>query len=157
MYNGIWYQAFLLAVFVALGMVCAFVFDTLRVSERFVRSNILVSVFKDILFWIITTALVFAICLRFNNGEIRFFMFAGVLFGALAYFNTVSKYVIKILVFAINIIKKIVFAVVFVPLRFLLKLINKPLFIAFSFSKTGIMKFCKKILFKFKVLKKFKR
>lgn len=160
MYNSMWYQSVLFAVFFAVGMVCALVFDTFRVSERFVRSAFFVSILKDILFWLVVTVLMFAICLKFNNGEIRFFMFVGVFAGALTYFNTLSKYVLNALYFVINFFKKIitfVFKILFMPLKFILKLVNKPVFIALSFSKRSIINFGKKVRFKFKIFKKFKR
>lgn len=160
MYSSVWYQSVLFAVFFILGMVCALVFDTFRVSERFVRSNMLVSVLKDIVFWLVVTVLMFAICLKFNNGEIRFFMFVGVFAGALLYFNTLSRYVMNILYFIINIIKNVlgfVFKILLMPLKFILKLVNKPVFIALSFSKRSIKKFAEKLRFKFKIIRKFKR
>lgn len=158
--SGVWYQLVLFAVFFVLGVVCALLYDTFRVSERFVRSGPFVSVLKDVLFWLVATVLIFTICLKFNNGEIRMFMFAGIFAGAFAYFNTLSRYVLNILFFIINILKKVItflFKILFMPFRLLLKLLNKPVFIALSFTKKGINNFCTKIKFKFKVFKKFKR
>lgn len=160
MYSGVWYQSVLFAVFFILGMVCSFVFDTFRVSERFFRSNMLVSVLKDILFWLVVTVLMFAICLKFNNGEIRFFMFIGVFAGALLYFNTLSRYVMNILYLIINILKNIlgfIFKILLMPFKLVLKLVNKPVFIALSFSKRSIKKFAERLRFKLKIFKKFKR
>lgn len=160
MYNSIWYQLVLFVVFFMLGMLCAFVFDAFRVSERFGKSNVFLSAIKDILFWLVITFLMFAICLKFNNGEIRFFMFGGILLGALAYFNTLSKFVLNTLFFLINLFKKIfvfVLNILLIPLKFLIKLINRPFFVALSFSKKSIINMGEKIRFKFKVLKKFKR
>lgn len=160
MYNGVWYHSVLFAVFFILGIVCALVFDAFRVSERFVRSNMIVSVLKDILFWLVVTVLMFAICLKFNNGEIRFFMFIGVFTGAFLYFNTLSRYVMNLLYLIINILKNIfgfVFKILLMPLRFILKLVNKRVFIALSFSKKGVKKIAEKLRFKFKIIRKFKR
>lgn len=160
MYNGIGYQSVLFFVFFVLGILCALVFDTFRVSERFKKSNVILSAAKDILFWLIVTVMMFAICLRFNNGEIRFFMFVGIVLGALIYFKTISKFVLNALFFVFTIFKKAVcfiFKVLFLPVKLLLKLINKPFFIALSFSKRSISLFTEKIKFKLKILKKFKR
>lgn len=160
MYKGIGYQIVLFFVFFVLGIFCALVFDTFRVSERFKKSNIFLSAVKDILFWLIITVMMFAICLRFNNGEIRFFMFAGIILGALIYFKTISKLVLNALFFVFNMLKKAVhlfLKVLFLPFKLLLKILNKPLFIALSLSKKSIVRLVEKIKFKLKILKKFKR
>lgn len=160
MYSNIWYQVVLFFVFFALGIVCAFVFDAFRVSERFRKSSTLIFAVKDILFWLLITVLMFAICLRFNNGEIRFFMFVGIILGAFAYFNTLSKFVLRVLFFIINWTKKIlvfVFKIIFIPVKFVVKLVNKPFIIAFSFSKKSIKRLFKKLKFKIKIFNKFKR
>ncbi len=160
MYNDILHQAILFFVFFVVGIVCAFIYDTFRVSERFARSGLLLSIIKDILFWVIITILMFIICLRFNNGVIRFYMLLGIFAGSITYFNTISRYVLNILFFIINFVKKIILLllnIMLVPLRFFLKLINKPVFLALSFSRRSIADFCKKIKFKFIVLKKFRR
>lgn len=154
------HHLFLFVVFCLLGILCALIYDTFRISERFAHSTFFVAILKDILFWLVVTVLMIAICLKFNNGEIRLFMFIGVFIGALTYFNTLSKYVLNVLYFIINILKSIfmlIFKVVFVPVRFLLKLLNKPIFIALSFSRNNIRNLVKKIRFKVTVFKKFKR
>lgn len=159
MYNDIWHQGFLFAVFLIVGIVCAFIYDTFRVSERFARSGIFLMFAKDILFWIVITFLMFVICLKYNNGVIRSYMFLGIFLGAVAYFNTVSKYVLNILFFTINLLKKIILLllnIIFIPLKFFLKLINKPVFLALSFSRRSIVSVCKKIKFKFMIFKKFR-
>ena len=143
-------------VFLIVGVVAAVVFDTLRATEKVAFSGRFFFVLKDILFWIITTFLIFFICLKYNDGEIRFYMFMAVLIGAMVYFKTLSIFIVKILCALLEFVKKIVYLilkVVFIPLR----LINKPVFIAFSFSKRGIVNMGKRISFKMKILKKFKR
>ncbi len=156
MYSDIWYQVVLFLVFFCFGVICAFVFDAFRVSEQFRKSNFVTLAIKDILFWLIVLTLMFAICLRFNNGEIRFFMFLGMLLGASVYFNTVSKFVINIMFFVVKMLRniiKIVVKVLLLPLKLLLKIFNKPVVIAVAFSKNSV----KKIKFKLKKFKKFKR
>lgn len=157
MYNGMWYQAVLFAVFFSFGVVCGVVFDAFRVSERVKRSCLFVLVVKDIVFWLAVTVFMFAICLKFNNGEIRFFMFVAMFFGATLYFGTISRFVIAVMLFVATVIKKLLSVLVVIPLRFLLRLVNKPVFIALSFSKKSLSKAVGKICFKLKVLKKFKR
>ena len=156
MYNDIYSQLFLFFVFFVVGVVIALVFDTLRAAGRVAFSGIFFFVLKDIIFWIITTFLVFFICLKYNDGEMRFFMFVAVTLGALVYFKTVSTFVVKLLCLIIQYIKKsilFILKLIFLPLKF----INKPVFIALSVSKRGFVNLVQKISFKLKVLKKFKR
>ncbi len=68
----------------------------------------------------------------FNNGEIRLFMFLGILLGSLTYMIFLSSYIIKINVKIITFVKT--------ALKKLLKLIFMPIIIVY--------KFVKKILFK---------
>ncbi len=160
MYNDICHQMILFFVFFAVGIISAFIYDAFRVSERFARSGVFLSIFKDIMFWIIITVLVFVICLKYNNGELRFFMFLSVFAGSLVYFNTVSKYVLKLLFLIINLFKKLVLIllnVILMPLKFVLRLVNKPVFLALSFSKRTLFDIGRKIKFKFLIIKKFKR
>lgn len=154
------HHLFLFAVFFILGAVFALIFDAFRVSERFGLSSVIIFVLKDLLFWLIVTVLMFVVCLKVNNGEIRMFMFFGVFSGALVYFNTISRFVMNLLYFIVNVFKNAVcfiLNVLLFPVKILIKLINKPVFIALSFSKKNIVEFFKKISFRIKVLKKFKR
>ncbi len=156
MENGLWYQLVLFGIFIALGMASALVYDTFRI----VRSGFLVTALKDMLFWLVMTVLVFTICLVFNNGEIRFFMFCGILIGALTYFRTVSRYVIGLLRFLLSFFKKIfgiLLKILFLPVRMLIRLLHKPVFVAITFSKKSMKKLKEKTKFKLKVFKKFKR
>ena len=68
----------------------------------------------------------------FNNGEIRLFMFLGILLGSIIYMIFLSSYIIKINVKIITFVKKF--------LMKLLKLIFMPVIIVYKFGK--------KILFK---------
>ena len=160
MYNGILNHLFLFVVFFILGAVCALVFDAFRVSERFVRSPFFVVILKDVFFWFFVTVLIFSICLKFNNGEIRMFMFIGVFAGAFIYFNTLSKHILNLLYFLINILKKIIcfiFSIILIPLKIVIKLFNKPIFAAFSFSKRSLLRLGERVKFKFKIFRKFRR
>lgn len=156
MYTDIWHQLFLFFVFFVMGAVFALVYDTFRVSGRFVPRKTVFTVFGDILFWLTATVVMFGVCLKFNDGEIRFFMFLGMLCGALLYFNTLSRFVIFVLGFVADLLKRFVVCllkILFIPL----KLLNKPVFIALSVTKNNAVKILKKIKFKLKVFIKFKR
>ena len=160
MYRDMWYQLFLFIVFFITGTVFALVYDALKVSIRLAPRWSFFVVIKDVVFWFVVTVFMFAICLKFNDGEFRFFMFAGVLLGAILYFKTISRTVVIVLGFVADCIKKTVtflFGVFLFPLKFLLKVVNKPVFIAFSFTRKSFLGLARKIKFRLKIFIKFKR
>ena len=160
MYNDAWNQLILFLVFFAVGVISAFIYDTFRVSENITPSGMVSVVIRDVLFWLVITVFVFVISLKYNNGEIRFFMLWGVFLGSVVYFCTVSRYVVKILVFIINLLKKallLLLNILLMPLKLILRLINKPVFYVMSFSKRKFLDLGRKIKFKLMVFKKFKR
>lgn len=160
MYRDIWYQLFLFFAFFTIGAVFALIYDMLKVSGRLVSGRSFFVVLKDVLFWLVVTVVMFAGCLKFNDGEFRFFMFVGVLLGALVYFKTISRFVVIVLGFIADCIKKTVtfmFGIFVLPLKLLLRIVNKPVFIAFSFTRKRLLKLIEKIKFRIKIFIKFKR
>lgn len=160
MYRDIWYQLFLFFAFFTIGAVFALIYDMLKVSGRLVSDRSFFVVLKDVLFWLVVTVVMFAGCLKFNDGEFRFFMFVGVLLGALVYFKTISRFVVIVLGFIADCIKKTVtfmFGIFVFPLKLLLRIVNKPVFIAFSFTRKRLLKLIEKIKFRIKIFIKFKR
>ena len=160
MYRDIWYQLFLFFAFFTIGAVFALIYDMLKVSGRPVSGRSFFVVLKDVLFWLVVTVVMFAGCLKFNDGEFRFFMFVGVLLGALVYFKTISRFVVIVLGFIADCIKKTVtfmFGIFVFPLKLLLRIVNKPVFIAFSFTRKRLLKLIEKIKFRIKIFIKFKR
>lgn len=160
MYRDIWYQLFLFFAFFTIGAVFALIYDMLKVSGRLVSGRSFFVVLKDVLFWLVVTVVMFAGCLKFNDGEFRFFMFVGVLLGALVYFKTISRFVVIVLGFIADCIKKTVtfmFGIFVFPLKLLLRIVNKPVFIAFSFTRKRLLKLIEKIKFRIKIFIKFKR
>ena len=81
---------------------------------------------------------------KFNNVELRFYLFLGIFIGLLLYLLIFSKVFIKICVFIISIIKKIINFIVIIPIKFICTLLKKiffkPIvFICISF-KMGLKK-----------------
>lgn len=154
------YQVLIFALCCLCGIVIAMVFDTFRISRRIVRTGILVTCIEDLLFWLAATVILFALSLKFNNGEIRWYMFVGIALGAVVYFKTASGFIIRFFVIAVKFAKVIIFKTlyfVFFPVRLLLRLINKPLFLVINFGKRGVLNLHRKITFKLTILRKFVR
>lgn len=157
MHNSIGVQLFDFFVFFVAGSVSSFLFDTLRALDFFKKQSAVSLFFKDMLYWLAVTVSIFAVCLKYTDGEIRFYMIFGIFSGVCIYFNTVSKYVFKILRLFFTVVKRVLYYAFVFPFALILRLLNKPFFVAVSFSKRGFSSMGKKISFKFKKYRKFKR
>ena len=133
-------QAYLFLVFSLTGVIIGILFDFFRILRRTIKTGNIVTYIQDILFWILTGIIVLYSIWYFNNGELRIFVFLGLIIGLLIYMTTLSSIIVKIftkiLVFGINIIK--------VPFKIIYSLISKII--------TGIVvlfnKFTKKLKIK---------
>ena len=139
-------QAYLFLIFVINGIIIGLVFDFFRILRISFKTKDFVTYIEDIIFWIITGIILLYSIFIFNNGQIRLFMFIGVGIGIISYILLVSKYVIKINVFIVNIIKKIIL----IPLNFIYKIIKKIFFRPISFVIINIGKFSTNIIKKTK-------
>lgn len=139
-------QAYLFLIFVINGIIIGLVFDFFRILRISFKTKDFVTYIEDIIFWIITGIILLYSIFIFNNGQIRLFMFIGVGIGIISYILLVSKYVIKINVFIVNIIKKIIL----IPLNFIYKIIKKIFFRPISFVIINIGKFSTNIIKKAK-------
>ncbi len=139
-------QAYLFLIFVINGIIIGLVFDFFRILRISFKTKDFVTYIEDIIFWIITGIILLYSIFIFNNGQIRLFMFIGVGIGIISYILLVSKYVIKINVFIVNLIKKIIL----IPLNFIYKIIKKIFFRPISFVIINIGKFSTNIIKKAK-------
>ncbi len=99
----------LFTIFLLVGALVGLLFDFFRILRKSFRTPDIITYIEDIIFGIITgTILIFSIII-FNNGELRLFIFVGIILGNIIYCLTISKYVVylsvKILVTILKIIK----------------------------------------------------
>ena len=100
-------KAYIFIIFVIVGIIIGIIFDFFRILRKSFKTRDFITYIEDIIFWIISgIILIYAMC-KFTDGELRFYTIIGLSLGAIIYLLTVSKYVIKISVFVINILKKI--------------------------------------------------
>ena len=88
-------QAYLFLVFSLTGVVIGILFDFFRILRKTIKTSNLITYIEDILFWILTGLLILYNIWYFNNGEIRVFLFWGIILGVLIYMSTLSSIVIK--------------------------------------------------------------
>ena len=126
--------------FILNGFLIGIIFDCFRILRKSFKTPDFVTYIEDILFGIITGLLILYSIFKFNNGELRFYLFLGIFIGLLLYLLIFSKVFIKICVLIIFIIKKIINFILIIPIKFICKLFKKiffkPIvFICISFKK----------------------
>jgi len=89
-------QAYLFLVFSMTGVAIGILFDFFRILRRSIKTSNIITYIEDVLFWILTGLLVLYNIWYFNNGEIRIFMFLGIILGVLIYMSTLSNIIVKI-------------------------------------------------------------
>ena len=117
-------QAYLFFIFIINGIVIGLLFDFFRISRKVFKTNDIMTYIEDVLFWILAGGIVLYSIFVFNNGELRLFMFLGIILGAFVYMLFVSSYVIKINVKIINILKKII-GILLIPFKYIFKTLQK--------------------------------
>lgn len=129
-------QAQLFLVFIINGIIIGILFDFFRILRKSFKTNDITTYIEDFLFWILTGFSILFTLFKFNNGEIRLYMFFAIAIGILLYMLIFSSYIIKInvsiIVFLKKIVKKILYYV-FMPILFLLKVLKKIVFKPISF------------------------
>ncbi len=132
-------QAYVFAIFILNGLAIGFLFDIFRILRKSFKTPDIITYIQDITFWIISGALLLYFIFKFNNGELRLFIFIGIILGTLLYMLIFSRIFIKISVFSINIIRKIFITVIIIPMKYIINILRiiiyKP--IKFLYKKVG--------------------
>ena len=117
-------QAYLFLIFIINGILIGLLFDFFRISRKVIKTSNFVTYVEDILFWILTGLIVLYSVFTFNNGELRVFMFLGIILGTVIYMLSISSYIIKINIKIINIIKKII-KIILIPFLFVKSIVQR--------------------------------
>ena len=119
-------QAYLFCIFIINGIIIGILFDFFRILRKTFKTSDLITYIEDIIFWIITGIIIIYSMYKFSDGELRFFMIIGIIIGTILYLVTVSEYVIKISVFIINILKKVLYFPIKILFKFIRGFILRP-------------------------------
>ena len=122
-------QAFLFLTCVKTGIIMGVLYDLIRVLRKIINHPNWLVQLEDLLYWIACGCLAFIMIYWRNYGQIRGFVFLGIIIGTVLYFSTVSKLFMKVMVgmmirFVINPIKCIMVATS-IPIKYMLKLYNR--------------------------------
>ena len=100
-------QAYTFIIFVLNGFIIGILFDIFRILRKSFKTPDVITYMQDIAFWILSGLIILYSIFKFNSGELRLFIFIGVLLGIWAYILVLSKLFINMSVHIINFIKKI--------------------------------------------------
>lgn len=118
--------------FIATGMVLSIIFDIFRILRRSFKTSDLITNIEDVIFGMITGLIVLLSIFLFNNGELRLYIFIGLVIGIIIYILFISKHFIKLNVAIISFIKKVIFLAT-KPFRILFNILKKVFFKPISF------------------------
>ena len=105
-------------IFIILGMLVSFIFDFFRALRKTFKTNDVITYIEDILFWIISGFLIMSSIFKFNDGEIRFYLFVGLLLGIFIYIILLTKLINKILEILMKSIKGVLNIIISIFKRF---------------------------------------
>lgn len=144
-------QIYIFIIFIFNGFLIGLLFDIFRILRKTIKTKDFITYIEDIIFWILSGIIVLYSVFKFNNGEIRLFIFTGIITGCLLYLLIFSKIFIKVSIYIISMIKKVINYTIIIPFSFIFKIVKKILIKPFTFIVFNL----KKIMsyFKFKVKK----
>lgn len=88
------------------GILLGVLFDGYRVLRGTFNPKVLTTWFTDLLYWLLATVIVFFALVISNWGELRFYVFLGIISGVVFYYRLLSLYTIRLFSVVIRLIKK---------------------------------------------------
>lgn len=126
------------------GLIIGFIYDIYRIFRYYLKPKKIATVLGDFIFWIVVVIVTFYMLIKSNFGEIRGYVFVGILLGVYLYLKILSNFVYPLL---IKILKALyvffnkIFYVLLYPLNLIKKLLMpqiKKVKKANSFSKETV-------------------
>ena len=129
-------QAYLFIVFSLTGVVIGILFDFFRILRRSFKTSNIITYVEDVLFWILTGVLILYNIWYFNNGEIRIYMFLGIIMGLLIYMLTLSNIIVSLF----SKILKMLIRILEIPFKTIISIFHKIITIIIKiFNKFKIL------------------
>ncbi len=151
-------QAYSFAICFVCGVIIGIFFDIFRILRKSFKTPDLITYIEDLIFGIITGIFLVFVLFVLNNGQLRFYIFFGLILGIIIYLITISKLFIKINVAVIVAIKKTIFKIISIILYpfskilgFIKNIISKLILRPFRILTINIKK-----IFKPKIIKNIK-
>ena len=108
-------------IFILTGMCIGLLFDIFRILRQSFKTTDFITYIQDIVFWILTGIIVLYSIFTFNKGDLRGYVFIGIISGIIIYMFFISKIIVNIMVKIITTLKNIVLF----PIKLLFKLLKK--------------------------------
>lgn len=122
-------QVFLFLTCVQTGIIMGMLYDLIRIFRKIIHHPNWMVQIEDLLYWLTCGCFAFIMLYWENYGQIRVFVFAGILIGSVLYFLTFSIIFMKIASWLIFWLKKIVnylIKLVLAPIRCIIRILNLP-------------------------------
>ena len=151
-------QSYVFIIFVLNGFIIGILFDIFRIFRKSFKTPDFITYLEDFLFWLFSGTVILYSIFKFNNGQIRLYIFLGIILGIILYILAFSKIFVKISVKIILFVKKIANIIIIKPIlilyKFLKKLIFRPVTVIFinfrkiSYHLKKLLNFGKKSQYK---------
>ena len=106
-------QIYIFLIFILNGITIGLIFDTFRSVRKTFKTSDIITYLEDILFWVISGGITLYLIFYFNNGELRAYIFLGLLSGIIIYILFLSKIFMNVSISIISFIKKIILIVLY--------------------------------------------
>ena len=125
-------QSYIFLIFIIDGILIGLLFDFFRIMRKSFKTSNILTYIEDIIFWTITGIIIIYTLYFLCDGEIRSYMFLGIIIGVCMYILTISKYIINISIKIIELIKRIL-VVILKPFILIYEIIKKIILKGFNF------------------------
>ncbi len=95
-------------IYVAIGIILGVIFDFFRAFRKSIKHSNIATYIEDIIYVIIAFLIVVVALQIFSDGELRFYIFLGILIGFVIYFVLFSRYLLKAETFILKCLIKII-------------------------------------------------
>ena len=119
-------QAYVFLCTVIGGMAIALVYDFFRIFRRAVKTGGFVTYVQDLLYWIFAAVIMFLTFYYSNDGELRVYLFIGAFIGVVLYSLLFSKAIMDASLFIIKVVTLVIKALIFIisyPIRLIWKIL----------------------------------
>ncbi len=128
-------QIYCFFIFIIVGIIISILFDIFRILRKVFKTPDIITYIEDIICGVLAGIIIIYSIFKFNNGEIRSYLFVGILVGILSYLFTLSKFFVKFGDKILTFLKKILLFPIKKALllsKNVLKFINRNIFRPFS-------------------------
>lgn len=101
-------QLYQFLIYIVSGIAISIFFDIFRVLRKSIKTTNLTTYIEDAIFWVIVGLFLIWEIFTVSYGELRSYIFIGLILGIILYLVTISKYFIRFNVKILNLIKRII-------------------------------------------------